>query len=138
MLYDAYFKHTGTSDLLTQKTRSLLSTESAMMANVTDYNVVDVSKLPDRETIMKMYGENTSLGTHVRAIADAFEFKRNILIMLQGGLDIKTIEKGIKALAGKNERYESVSALNEEIAKRGVDVFIRSLREGNSFFVTDP
>lgn len=73
--------------LLKQRVNSFAETEVGLLAYVTDRNLVDTSKLPDRNYIISMYAENDSTMNMERIIqiADAYERKISLLRDFQLG-----------------------------------------------------
>ena len=79
---------TTKKELATLETNSFASTEKKMLSYVTDYNTLDLSKLPSPEWVRELYAKDSHQTEYsINALAKIYEMKIDMLDDLQHGKD---------------------------------------------------
>ena len=109
-------------DILSVETNSFAKSELTMLKYVTDKNLVDVSKLPDKQFIMDMYMLDTQADeSRVKQIADVYEKKIDFLERFQHGQNLNDIKRGIfvpNRAADEMDIMKKVAQMQREAERR--------------------
>ncbi len=126
MLYCNYLDSTP-MDFLSLEVRSLCKTESDMISKVLDFGTIKLDLLPSSEEIKRFYSIDESIRFNVERIAGVFEYKSNLVRLLATGIPYKTIQNGIKGLVGRDEKLNTVFAINSIASENGLESLMKKL-----------
>ncbi len=100
---------TSYKDLFSINVSSLYPTEKEMMLCLSEYSLIDLTKVPTQEEVALFYKQDPAIAPYSGIIAKYYEFKRNILVELQKGRSYEQIEKAVSEFFGDNNERDKIN-----------------------------